>query len=47
MITARQGGRGVYFIASAVEEMMSVNGQDVEMGTHRERRVPWPFQRCP
>lgn len=36
MITVWQGRRGVYFTASAVEEMMSVNGQNVEMGTHRE-----------
>lgn len=37
MITARQGRTGVYFTASVVEEMMSVNRQNVEMGTHQER----------
>lgn len=47
MITAQQGRTGVYVTASVVEEMMSVNGQNVEMGTHQEREVPWPCQRCP
>lgn len=37
MITAWLGRRGVYFTASAVEEMMSVNGQNVETGTHQEK----------
>lgn len=36
MITAWRGRRGVYFTASAVEEMMSVNGQNMEMGTHQD-----------
>ena len=47
MITAWQGRRGVCFTACAVEEMMSVNGQNMEMGTHQERGVPWQFQRRP
>lgn len=41
------GQEGVYFTASAMEEMMSVNGQAVEMGeTSREMGVPWSVQRC-
>lgn len=31
------GQEGVYFTAAVVEEMMSVNGQEMEMGMHQVR----------